>query len=434
MLCNYARLLNDPIGACFERRATPWTAEVPRALTAAFYQTTELEARWGHYLAAGAVLVPPPTRLDLVGERIVQFLVPVRSSILAGESFDGMWTAGGGAWASRRAPERCDRDRGRNRLPHPALRARRRLDRRSVAPLANPALFGMPTSTIHHVSDTAFLVAYCRALESARPDALFHDPLAERLAGEKGKAITAAFPFAPMVRWNVAIRTVIIDDFITSAIARGVDTVLSLGAGLDTRPYRLDLPSKLSWIEVDYPEMIAFKAERLASENPSCSLERVGLDLGDIAARRELLARVDARAWRIMVLTEGVILYLDESQVATLADDLRALAHVDGWIVDYMSKESVAYRERAGRSRLPEEARFKFAPADWFGFFAAHRWSVREVRYLAIEGARRGRRPPLPRRIRLLVKLLGWLAPKERREALARFAGYAILEPSRKQR
>lgn len=75
-------------------------------------------------------------------------------------------------------------------------------------------------------------------------------------------------------------------------------------------------------------------------------------------------------------------------------------------------------------------ARFRFAPDDWFAFFGAHGWSVRELRYLTIEGARLGRRPPLPLRIRLMVRLLGWLAPKERREAFARFTGYALLEPA----
>lgn len=283
--------------------------------------------------------------------------------------------------------------------------------------------------SITHVSDTAFLVAHCRAVESARTDALFVDPLAERLAGEKGRSITESFPFGPMVEWNVAIRTVIIDDFIASAIARGVDTVLCLGAGLDTRPYRLDLPSDLTWIEVDYPDMVALKSERLAGETPRCRLERIGLDLSDVSARRELFARVDAQAARILVLTEGVILYLEEPQVASLADDLRLLVHTDGWIVDYISKESLAYRERAGMNRLMEQARFRFKPADWFGFFAAHGWRVRELRYLPGEGARLGRRPPLPRRIRLIVSLLGWLAPKARREAFSRFAGYAILEP-----
>jgi methyltransferase (TIGR00027 family) len=284
--------------------------------------------------------------------------------------------------------------------------------------------------SISHVSDTAFLVGHCRAVESARPDALFRDPLAERLAGEKGRAITRSFPFAQMVCWNVAIRTVIIDDFIASSISRGVDTVLCLGAGLDARPYRLVVPSALTCIVVDYPDIIAFMEERLAGEAPRCKLERVGLDLSDLAARRELFRRVDAAASRILVLTEGVILYLDEPQVATLADDLRSLAHIDGWIVDYVSKESHGYRERAGVSRLMEQARFKFTPADWFGFFADHGWRVREMRYLPAEGARLGRRPAFPRRIRLIIWLFGWLAPKDRREALSRFAGYAILEPS----
>jgi methyltransferase (TIGR00027 family) len=284
--------------------------------------------------------------------------------------------------------------------------------------------------SITHVSDTAFLIAHCRAVESARPDALFRDPLAERLAGEKGRVITDSFPFGRMVQWNVAIRTVIIDGFIASAIARGVDTVLCLGAGLDTRPYRLDLPSDLTWIEVDYPDIIAFKSERLAGETPRCELERVGLDLSDVPARRDLLARVDARAKRILVLTEGVILYLEEAQVASLADALRSLAHIEGWIVDYVSKESHSYRERAGINRLMEQARFRFKPDDWFGFFAGHGWRVREMRYLPSEGARLGRRPPLPRRIRWIMSLLGWLAPKERREAFSRFAGYAILEPA----
>lgn len=291
-------------------------------------------------------------------------------------------------------------------------------------------VLSMATYSIEHVSDTAFLVAYCRAVESARPDALFHDPLAERLSGEKGRAITERFPFGPMVRWNVAIRTVIIDDFITSSIARGVDMVVCLGAGLDTRPYRLDLSSDLTWIEVDYPDIIAFKSERLAGEAPRCRLERVGLDLADADARRTLLSRLDARASRILVLTEGVILYLDVAQVASVADNLRSLAHVDGWIVDYVSKEGLAYRERAGLNRLMQEARFRFRPDDWFAFFAEHGWSVREMRYLPHEGARLGRRPPLPRRARVIMRFFGWLAPRERREALGRFAGYAILEPT----
>lgn len=88
-------LLQKAIAACFQRRATPWTAEAPRVLTTAFYQIPEIETRWRHYLAAGAVLTPPPAQFDIIGERIIHFLGPVRDSIVASESFASMWPAGG---------------------------------------------------------------------------------------------------------------------------------------------------------------------------------------------------------------------------------------------------------------------------------------------------------------------------------------------------
>jgi O-methyltransferase involved in polyketide biosynthesis len=43
----------------------------------------------------------------------------------------------------------------------------------------------MSEPLIQNVSDTAFMVAVYRAMESERPDALFHDPLVRKLAGER---------------------------------------------------------------------------------------------------------------------------------------------------------------------------------------------------------------------------------------------------------
>jgi hypothetical protein len=87
--------LLQAVAACFDRRRTPWTDETPRALTPAFYQMPELAARWRNYLAAGAVLVPPPAQFADVGERIIEFLGPVRQSILAGESLAARWSPAG---------------------------------------------------------------------------------------------------------------------------------------------------------------------------------------------------------------------------------------------------------------------------------------------------------------------------------------------------
>jgi O-methyltransferase involved in polyketide biosynthesis len=102
------------------------------------------------------------------------------------------------------------------------------------------------TGSIEHVMDTAFWVASDRSLEGERPDALFRDPLAAVLAGEKGRRIAESMPNHRAMVFVVALRTTAIDRLIASAIERGADTVLNLGAGLDTRPYR--------WAPVTRPE------------------------------------------------------------------------------------------------------------------------------------------------------------------------------------
>jgi methyltransferase (TIGR00027 family) len=112
---------------------------------------------------------------------------------------------------------------------------------------------------IGNVSDTAFMVAGFRAMETERPDAPFRDPLAAKLSGEHGRTILTTVPRRFVGAWSVVIRTVIIDALIQEAVAQGVDTILNLGAGLDTRPYGMDLPPALRGIEVDFPHVIELK-------------------------------------------------------------------------------------------------------------------------------------------------------------------------------
>jgi methyltransferase (TIGR00027 family) len=287
----------------------------------------------------------------------------------------------------------------------------------------------MPDTPIENVSDTAFWIAHYRAVESARPDALFRDPLAARLAGDRGSKIAAAMPMSSMTGWIVAIRTAIIDDYIKRAIAEGVDTILNLGAGLDTRPYRMDLPESLVWIEADYPQIIKFKEERLSSEKPHCRLERAKIDLGNESGRQEMLARVNSTAKKLLVLTEGVIPYLSDEQVGTLADDLACLDHIYNWIAEYHSPEVAKFRERSSIRQKLQNAPFKFKPADWFGFFAKHGWRPKEIRYLAEEADRLHRPIALPLLPGLFMAIRALFASKERRAAFKKFSAYVLLEP-----
>lgn len=87
--------LRRAVTTCFERRGTIWTTGTPRPLTSAFYRMPELDTRWRNYLAAGAVLIPPPAQFETIGERIIQFLGPVRESILADRPFASAWQPGG---------------------------------------------------------------------------------------------------------------------------------------------------------------------------------------------------------------------------------------------------------------------------------------------------------------------------------------------------
>ncbi len=171
----------------------------------------------------------------------------------------------------------------------------------AVGPLQAEA--DLAENLIENVSDTAFWVAHYRALETQRSDALFHDPLASLLAGDRRKNIAKAMPMPFVTGWVVVVRTCIIDRYIQWALAQGVDAILNLGAGLDTRPYRMDLQNSLLWIEADYPHMIEFKQARLSNERPRCHLERVSLDLaGNLTERRNLFGTVDARAKKFWFL------------------------------------------------------------------------------------------------------------------------------------
>ncbi|HEX4151761.1 MAG TPA: SAM-dependent methyltransferase [Steroidobacteraceae bacterium] len=282
---------------------------------------------------------------------------------------------------------------------------------------------------LHDVSDTAFWIAYHRALESERPDALFHDPFAARLAGERGRRISEAMPTSRIVGWMVALRTRIIDDYITLAVRAGIDTVLCLGAGLDARPYRMALPPGLRWIEADYPHVIEYKEAVLRHETPRCRLERVKIDLAVEADRQALLERIDASSEAILILTEGVIPYLDNDEAASLAGALRSMRRARFWIVDYLSPQAVEFRRRRRVSRAMQNAPFKFAPGDWFAFFREHGWQVKEIRYYPEEGVRYSRPMPLAAMARLLLAVSRLWMTERRRGEFRRFGGYALLEP-----
>jgi methyltransferase (TIGR00027 family) len=275
---------------------------------------------------------------------------------------------------------------------------------------------------IADVSDTALWIAAYRARETERAGGLFRDPLAGRLAGDKGRHLARKMTGAAQFEWMTVVRTVVIDRFLDEAIAAGVDTVVNLGAGLDTRPYRVPLPSTLSWVEVDMPRIVALKDAQLTGETPRCRLTRIAADLSVDDARRAALARAVAEAQKAIVLTEGVLSYLSLEDVAKLAADVHAQPTIGSWIVDF----SAPFLNRAVRAR---GVKFKNAPIrdgakDPPSFWARHGWRWTDPRYLVVEGEKLGRPVPWPIWFRPVKAVL----PARAQQALRTMFGYALLQ------
>jgi methyltransferase (TIGR00027 family) len=248
--------------------------------------------------------------------------------------------------------------------------------------------------TVRGISDTARWVAYFRARETQRPDALFRDPYAERLAGERGFQIANTLPDGNKHEWAWVARTYLFDQFLSRAIQEGADLVLNLAAGLDARPYRMDLPAALQWVEVDLPDIVSYKQEILGNETARCSLERISLDLSDLPARRELFAKLDGRARKVVVATEGLLIYFATEEVASLAKDLAAKEHFQNWIIDLASPGQLRLMQRTTGKQLSEAgAGFKFAPPEGPQFFAPYGWEAKDVHGLLKTAAQFKRAP-----------------------------------------
>lgn len=280
----------------------------------------------------------------------------------------------------------------------------------------------MPIETI---SDTALWIAAFRAQESERRDAIFHDPFARRLAGEHGEKLARALPDFLGTAQAMAVRTAALDAVILECVnAHGVDQVINLAAGLDARPYRLDLPERLRWVEVDFEALLRYKAERLAGETPRCQLESVALDLRETVDRRVLFSRLAARSERTLIVTEGLLCYLTNDQVGALAQDLHAPESFRYWTMDLFRPEVLTKVQAALSAELAGSgAKMQFAPDESTGFFKPYGWYEVRFRSALEDGQAFGREMPFS----WIWSLGMFVSPPFMRERVRRMTGVALL-------
>ncbi|MGB9306299.1 MAG: SAM-dependent methyltransferase [Mycobacterium sp.] len=185
---------------------------------------------------------------------------------------------------------------------------------------------------------------------------------------------------------NLACRKRFIGDKLAEALDE-IDAVVILGAGLDTRAYRLTRRVRKPVFEVDLPVNIARKVKtvrRVLGELP-LSVRFVALDFEDddlLTALAEHGYRLDFRAFFIW---EGVTQYLTEDAVRRTLEGLRATAPGSRLVFTYVRRDFIDGTNRYGTRTLYRSVRqrkqlwhFGLNPDEVAGFIAEYGWRLAE--------------------------------------------------------
>src|ERR1700731_3908318 len=245
------------------------------------------------------------------------------------------------------------------------------------------------------VGSTALFVATARALEAQKPEPLVVDPYAElfcrAVGGRPADVLDGKEPDHPLKApdWGEhfvnfqGARTKYFDEYFCRAANAGVQQVVMLAAGLDSRAYRLDWPAATTIFELDQPQVLDFKRQVLTDHgaHPRAERREIEVDLREDwpkALRESGFDPAKPSAW----IAEGLLIYLPataQEQLFTGIDPLAASgSHVaveDGAPLDPEEFEAKREEERAAMASGEEERPFfqlvyneRCAPAaEWFG-------------------------------------------------------------------
>jgi O-methyltransferase involved in polyketide biosynthesis len=147
-------------------------------------------------------------------------------------------------------------------------------------------------------------------------------------------------------------------------------------------------------VEVDLPDMIDYKEGILTGESPRCQLERVKLDLTDLQGRQKLFARLSAEAKNVLVVTEGLTVYLSQDEVTALAQDLHAQPDFTDWATDLVTPALLKMLQKSFDSLQKANAPLKFAPDEGPDFFVPLGWRPVDIQS-SLKVAARVKRLPL---------------------------------------
>lgn len=227
--------------------------------------------------------------------------------------------------------------------------------------------------TVKPISNTAFYCCGIRMDDALNEQPVCGDSYAAVFMDEAAMRIYE--PFRGETRPNAVnvARHRIIDDFLRTLLAKDRDaTILLIGSGFDSRPYRLEGGI---WLEFDEPQVIAYKNERLPVSGCRNELHRVAVDFSSDSLEEKLSPVPSDRP--VTIVIEGVLMYLDHAGINGLVRTLRRLFPSHTLICDLMTRRFFEKYSRKLHEKIQRlGAKFQYAVDDPAGIFTANGYSL----------------------------------------------------------
>jgi methyltransferase (TIGR00027 family) len=184
------------------------------------------------------------------------------------------------------------------------------------------------------ISKTAFYSCGVRMEDAKHNNSVCGDIYAKFFMNEDGLRILESFKEETSPNATIVARHRIIDDFLRRELLTNPDLcVVLLGAGFDSRAFRLEGGK---WLELDEPQIIEYKNERLPVANCRNQLHRIAIDFSTDSLLEKLFDFASNAP--AVVVIEGVFTYLEEEMIIQTLHKLRRLFPRHKLIGDLMNK------------------------------------------------------------------------------------------------
>ena len=219
------------------------------------------------------------------------------------------------------------------------------------------------------ISNTAFYCCGIRMLDAEHPRSLCNDHFAKRFMDARGLQIFAPFRSETMPNISNTLRCHIIDEAVRSQLLEHPDSlIITVGAGFDTRPYRI---KGGEWVEIDEPQIMTYKNEKMPIAECTNNLTRISIDFANETLTEKLAAYRQHQ--HIIIVIEGVFMYLENDAIETTIKQLQTLFPKHILLCDLMTKKMFDQFARSVHDKLVVAgARFTARPDNPAAIFTQH--------------------------------------------------------------